>query len=68
MDNSSKTAAEFLRFVNISPTPFHAVEAVRHRLVKSGFNEIKEREDWATQCIPGGKYYLVSVPTMFCSL
>ena len=53
-------AQDFVDFVNASPTPFHAVESVKSRLVKAGFQEIKERDDWDSECSPGGKYYLVS--------
>lgn len=40
-----KTAAEdFVSFVNASPTPFHAVKAVKEDLVTAGFREIKVSE------------------------
>ena len=58
MDTSKKTAHDFLDFVNSSPTPFHAVESAKKRLIAAGFNEIKERHDWASTCKPGGKYWL----------
>jgi aspartyl aminopeptidase len=58
MDVSAKAAHDFVSFVNASPTPFHAVHWVKHRLVKAGFHEVKEREDWSSKCKPGGKYYL----------
>lgn len=54
-----KTAAnDFLSFVNASPTPFHAVNSVKQKLSKAGFEEIKERDSWSSTCVPGGKYYL----------
>ena len=55
---SAKAANDFLTFVNASPTPFHAVDGAKQRLVKAGFEEIRERDDWASTCKPGGKYYL----------
>ncbi|MCJ1409181.1 hypothetical protein MMC19_003259 [Ptychographa xylographoides] len=58
MEASAKAAHDFLNFVNASPTPFHAVESAKKRLVSAGFKEIKEREDWASTCKPGGKYWL----------
>jgi aspartyl aminopeptidase len=36
-------ANDFLSFVNASPTPFHAVQRVKERLAKAGFQEIKVR-------------------------
>lgn len=43
MASASKldAARDFLSFVNASPTPFHAVQSVKDRLVKAGFKEIK---------------------------
>lgn len=58
MEPSSKAAHDFLGFVNASPTPFHAVESAKKRLVAAGFEEIKERQDWNSTCKPGGKYWL----------
>ncbi|KAA8645934.1 hypothetical protein EYZ11_002528 [Aspergillus tanneri] len=51
-------ALDFLSFVNASPTPFHAVQSARDLLAKAGFQEIKEKDSWASTCRPGGKYYL----------
>ncbi|MCJ1478474.1 hypothetical protein MMC13_007154 [Lambiella insularis] len=58
MESSKKTAHDFLSFVNASPTPFHCVDSAKDRLVAAGFTEIKERQDWASICKPGGKYWL----------
>ncbi|GKZ17121.1 hypothetical protein AbraIFM66951_006808 [Aspergillus brasiliensis] len=51
-------ALDFLSFVNASPTPFHAVQSAKELLAKAGFQEIKEKDSWASTCRPGGKYYL----------
>jgi aspartyl aminopeptidase len=56
--NLKQPALDFLSFVNASPTPFHAVQSAKELLVKAGFQEIKERDSWASTCRPGGKYYL----------
>ncbi|RJE24616.1 aspartyl aminopeptidase [Aspergillus sclerotialis] len=53
-----KSALDFLSFVDASPTPFHAVQSAKELLTKAGFEEIKERDSWASTCKPGGKYYL----------
>ncbi|KAH7127093.1 aspartyl aminopeptidase [Dendryphion nanum] len=55
---SLESAEDFLSFVNASPTPFHAVKSARDRLDKAGFQQIKERDSWASTLHPGGKYYL----------
>ncbi|CAG8975807.1 hypothetical protein HYALB_00008248 [Hymenoscyphus albidus] len=51
-------AHDFIDFLNDSPTPYHAVESAITRLSAAGFQEIKERDAWASTLVPGGKYYL----------
>lgn len=42
INNETKAAAnDFISFVNASPTPFHAVKAVKEKLSRAGFHEIK---------------------------
>jgi aspartyl aminopeptidase len=55
---SVAAANGFLKFVNDSPTPFHAVQSAKTLLNDAGFQEIKEKDSWASTCKPGGKYYL----------
>ena len=55
---AESAAHGFLEFVNASPTPYHAVRSAKERLTSAGFKEIKEKESWASKCVPGGKYYL----------
>ncbi|KAJ5998608.1 Aspartyl aminopeptidase [Penicillium sp. IBT 35674x] len=55
---SKVPAQQFLDFVNASPTPFHAVQSAKDLLAKAGFQEIKEKDSWASSCKPGGRYYL----------
>ncbi|KAL4870831.1 hypothetical protein BDV12DRAFT_184195 [Aspergillus spectabilis] len=56
--NLKQPALDFLSFVNASPTPFHAVHSAKSLLANAGFQEIKEKDSWASTCRPGGKYYL----------
>ncbi|KAJ5781057.1 hypothetical protein N7457_006217 [Penicillium paradoxum] len=55
---TKQPALDFLSFVNAAPTPFHAVHEAKELLTKAGFEEIRERDSWASTCQPGGKYYL----------
>ncbi|TFK43636.1 aspartyl aminopeptidase [Crucibulum laeve] len=55
--SSPEAATRFLKFVNASPTPFHAVHNAALRLEKAGFQKIREKDDWEKQVKPGGKYY-----------
>ncbi|KAK0646393.1 aspartyl aminopeptidase-like protein [Cercophora newfieldiana] len=53
-----KSAADFVDFVNASPTPYHAVATSASLFEAAGFTKIKERDSWASKVKPGGKYYL----------
>ncbi|GLB33702.1 putative peptidase M18 family protein [Lyophyllum shimeji] len=55
--NSPEAAVKFLKFVNASPTPFHAVDNAITRLEKAGFQKIQEKDDWEKVVKPAGKYY-----------
>ncbi|CAG8514062.1 4852_t:CDS:2, partial [Acaulospora colombiana] len=50
-------ASDFVKFVNNAPSPFHAVEEARLRLVGAGFEEIKERDSWVGKLNQNGKYF-----------
>ncbi|KAF5322394.1 hypothetical protein D9619_000448 [Psilocybe cf. subviscida] len=54
---SPEAATRFLKFVNASPTPFHAVTNAALRLEKAGFQKIREKDEWENTVQPGGKYY-----------
>ncbi|EGD72847.1 aspartyl aminopeptidase [Salpingoeca rosetta] len=49
------SADKFIKFVNASPSPFHAVQASKAALIEAGFKEIRERDAWETK--PLGKYF-----------
>ncbi|KAG6837544.1 hypothetical protein H0H93_007725 [Arthromyces matolae] len=55
--NSPEAALKFLKFVNASPTPFHAVENASIRLQSAGFQKIHENEEWEKSIQPGCKYF-----------
>jgi aspartyl aminopeptidase len=45
-----------LKFIQASPTPFHAVAAMKHILDGEGFIQLKESEVWTT--VKPGRYYV----------
>ncbi|KAI9296319.1 aspartyl aminopeptidase [Neoconidiobolus thromboides FSU 785] len=47
----------FLKFINASPSPFHAVKNIKERLHENGFLELKERDSWNGKLEKNGKYY-----------
>ena len=52
----TKTAKKLLKFIQKSPTAFQAVEEMKKRLEKEGFEELKEEKHWKLQ--EGGRYYV----------
>ena len=51
-------AKDFLKFVEASPSPYHAVDEAISRLAAAGFKRLSEKEVWADSVKPGGKYYV----------
>ncbi len=49
-------ARELLKFIEKSPSCFHLVAHMKRRLSQSGFQEIKEDEEWTLR--EGGKYFV----------
>ena len=47
---------QLLDFIQASPTPFHAVQAMRAELLDQGFTELHEADAWKLQ--NGGKYFV----------
>lgn len=45
-----------LKFIDASPTPFHAVATMQAALLKAGFQELKETTAWGT--LEAGGYFL----------
>lgn len=48
---------DLFRFIQESPTPFHAVECMKQRLTDKGFTLLKETEPWSLK--PGDKYIVI---------
>lgn len=46
---------DFLDFLNYSPTAWHAVENIAKILLKNGFQELQEKENWKLE--PGQSYF-----------
>lgn len=62
MSTSTQFAAaqKFIKFVNTSPTPYHAVRNAAARLEKAGFTKLLETEaDWDSALKGGGRFYYV---------
>lgn len=51
-----KCASELFEFINTSPTPYHAIDNIKTRLLKDGFLELSERDEWKLSC--GRKYFV----------
>lgn len=49
-------ANDFISFINKAPSPFHAVDELKKKLVSHGFTELRERESWTIQ--PLQKYFV----------
>ena len=53
---NTKTAKKLLKFIQKSPTAFQAVEEMKKRLEKEGYEELREEKHW--KLISGGNYYV----------
>jgi aspartyl aminopeptidase len=54
-DPHFKVIKNLLNFIDNSPTPFHAVEESKNRLIHKGFKELSESESWNISL--GGRYF-----------
>lgn len=50
--------ASLLNFLNASPSPHHAVETVKQALLKAGFVQLFENDNWKDRISPSGKYFI----------
>ena len=51
-------AKNVMRFIDASPSPYHAVEVTQGALHERGYERLREGNQWASQVKRGGKYYL----------
>ncbi|KAL4228731.1 hypothetical protein ACF0H5_011774 [Mactra antiquata] len=49
-------ARRFLSFVDESPSPYHAVDQIKKKLVAAGFQELREANTWNVK--PNAKYFV----------
>lgn len=49
---------EFVKFLNASHSPYHAVHSIKSHLKENGFEELSEREQWNGKLNRKGKYYV----------
>ena len=52
-----KTIEELCRFIDQSPTAFHAIAQVKKELEQNGFTEVKETQSW--KLTEGGRYFVI---------
>lgn len=53
----NKIAENMLKFIEKSPSAFHAVENVRYLYLEKGYEELQEKEQWNLE--NGGRYFVV---------
>ena len=46
MSNEKKGIHDLLEFIDNSPTPFHAVEEMKSKLIERGYSELRESDAW----------------------
>lgn len=55
---SSNYPQEFIKFLNASHSPYHAVSSIKDHLTKHGFEELSERDSWNGKVSRKGKYFV----------
>jgi len=56
-DQARAFAQDLLDFIDVSPSPWHAVHSVEQRLLKQGFTRLEESQKW--QLASGKRYFVV---------
>lgn len=65
LTNSQDYNKDLFRFLQQSPTAFHATESIRKKLVKAGFKELDERKKWKLE--KGNDYFVVRENSAICA-
>ncbi|PIA19276.1 aspartyl aminopeptidase [Coemansia reversa NRRL 1564] len=52
-----RQAEQLVTFVNMAPSPFHAIDVCRNWLRGADFTELKEKKSWSGALKPNGKYF-----------
>jgi len=56
MSREIEYAQELIDFIYKSPSPFHAVESIKEKLIESNFKELYNKDKWEIE--KGGKYFV----------
>ena len=54
---TDETVSDLIRFIDASPTPYHAASEAARMLRENGFRELDERDEW--RVAPGDRIYVV---------
>lgn len=54
---SHQLALDLLEFIDVSPSPWHAVESTKRQLLAHGFTQLHETDTW--QLNTGGAYFVI---------
>src|SRR5690606_17243361 len=57
----SRVVHDLLQFLRSAPTPFHAVDEARRRLLAAGFAPLAETAAWDQ--LPAGRYFVTTSET-----
>ena len=58
-ETGASLAAEMMKFIDASPTPFHMCAEASAMLLAAGFVELAETDAWRPLLKPGGAYFFV---------
>lgn len=54
--NTSEAIADLLSYLEVSPSPYHAVHSSASRLLAAGFHELEPRSSWSHSDIQGRRF------------
>eukprot|EP01012_Entosiphon_sulcatum_P020338 TRINITY_DN2530_c0_g1_i1.p1 TRINITY_DN2530_c0_g1~~TRINITY_DN2530_c0_g1_i1.p1 ORF type:complete len:477 (-),score=94.85 TRINITY_DN2530_c0_g1_i1:19-1428(-) len=57
LHRGTQVAQRLVEFVNASPSPFHAVDNAKTRLIAAGYKQLSERASWTQDLKPNGKFF-----------